>query len=159
MIGLTFLCAGRVKEKHFADATAEYIKRLGAYCDVSFAEVREERTSENPSDAEISAALRREGAEILAKIPKGAFTIALCVEGKPLSTEEFAETLRTITLDHSKLCVVIGSSNGLSGDVKRAAQLRLSMSKMTLPHALARVMAAEQLYRAFNLLNGGKYHK
>jgi 23S rRNA (pseudouridine1915-N3)-methyltransferase len=159
MIGLTLLCAGRVKEKYFADAAAEYIKRLGAYCVVSFAEIREERTAESPSESEIAAALRREGAEILAKIPKGAFLIALCVEGGQLSTEEFAETLRKTTLTHSKICIVVGSSNGLSDDVKQSAHLRLSMSKMTLPHSLARVVAAEQLYRAFNLLNGGKYHK
>ena len=157
-MGLTLLCAGRIKEKYYAEAVAEYTKRLGAYCDVSVIEIREERT-ENPSAAEVEAALRREGAELLSRIPKGAFTIALCVEGREQSTEKLAQTLREVALTHSRLCLIIGSSFGLHSEVKQAANLRLSMSQMTLPHSLARVMATEQLYRAFNLNSGGKYHK
>jgi len=158
MMKLTILCAGRIKEKHYSDATAEYIKRLGAYCETSVVDIREERT-DNPSDAEVAAALAREGAELLARIPKGAFVVAMCVEGRGLSTEQLADTLRDVAQTHSRLCIIIGSSFGLHDDVKKAANLRLSMSKMTLPHSLARVMATEQLYRAFNLINGGKYHK
>jgi len=159
MMGLTILCAGRIKEKYYADAVAEYIKRLGAYCDVSLVEVREERLGDAPSQAEIDAALRREAAELTAKIPKGAFIIALCVEGREHSTEELAAALEQIALTHSKICVMIGSSFGLDSQLKKSANLRLSMSRMTLPHSLARVVATEQLYRAFNLNSGGKYHK
>ena len=157
-MGLTLLCAGRIKEKYYAEAVAEYVKRLGAYCDVSVVEIREERT-ENPSEAEVQASLKREGAELLSRVPKGAFVVAMCVEGRGQSTEKLAETLRDVALTHSKICIVIGSSFGLHDDVKRAAQLRLSMSQMTLPHSLARVLATEQLYRAFNINAGGKYHK
>lgn len=159
MMGISCLFAGRVKERYYTDAAAEYIKRLGAYGSVTVTEIREERTSERPSQSEIDAALKKEGAEIISRIPRGAFVVALCVEGRAMSTEEFAATLGGLGQTHSKLCMIIGSSNGLHDDVKRAADLKLSLSRMTLPHSLARVFTLEQLYRAFNVMSGGKYHK
>ena len=157
MIHITFLCAGKVKEKHYLEAVNEYTKRLGAYGSVSVVEIKEERLPENASPAQIDAALKKEAADL--KIPSGAFTVALCVEGDMLSSQEFAKALTAATATSSKLCFIIGSSNGLHESVKNAAQLRLSLSRMTLPHSLARVVAAEQLYRAFNIAGGGKYHK
>ncbi|MDR0838146.1 MAG: 23S rRNA (pseudouridine(1915)-N(3))-methyltransferase RlmH [Oscillospiraceae bacterium] len=147
MTGVTLLCAGRVKEKYYEQAAGEYIKRLGAYCDLSVVEIRE------------LASLQKEAPELLTRIPKGAYVIALCVEGREMSTRELADTLSGLSQSHSRLCVVIGSSNGLHDDVKNAADLRLSLSRMTLPHSLARVFALEQLYRAYNIISGGKYHK
>ena len=157
MIHITLLCAGKIKEKYYQDAVNEYIKRLGAYATVSVVEIKEERLPDNASPAQIEAALKKEAAEL--KIPSGAFTVALCVEGDMLSSEHLAKTLTGAVAASSKLCFIIGSSNGLHDSVKNAANLRLSMSKMTLPHSLARVVAVEQLYRAFNIAAGGRYHK
>ena len=157
MIHITFLCAGKIKEKYYLDAVNEYTKRLGAYGSVSVIEIKEERLPENASPAQIDAALKKEAADL--KIPSGAFTVALCVEGDMLSSQELSEVLTAAKATSSKLCFIIGSSNGLHDSVKNAAQLRLSLSRMTLPHSLARVVAAEQLYRAFNIAGGGKYHK
>ena len=157
MIHITLMCAGRIKEKYYIDAVNEYVKRLGAYASVSIVEIKEERTSENASAAQIDAALKKEAAEF--KIPSGSFTVALCVEGDALSSEQLAKALTDATASSAKLCFIIGSSNGLHESVKNAAHLRLSLSKMTLPHSLARVFTVEQLYRAFNISAGGKYHK
>ena len=157
MIHITLLCAGRIKEKYYNDAVNEYIKRLGAYASVSVVETKEERTPENASPAQIEAALKKEAAAM--NIPHGAFTVALCVEGDTFTSEELAKALAAATATSAKLCFIIGSSNGLHDSVKNVAQLRLSLSKMTLPHSLARVVASEQLYRAFNIAAGGKYHK
>ena len=157
MIHITLLCAGRIKEKYYTDAVNEYLKRLGAYATVSVIEIKEERTPENASPAQIEAALKKEANEM--KIPSGAFTAAFCVEGDTMSSEALAKVLTDATATCAKLCFIIGSSNGLHESVKNAAQLRLSLSKMTLPHSLARVFTVEQLYRAFNIAAGGKYHK
>lgn len=159
MINITILCVGRIKEKYYINAVDEYIKRLGAYATVSVTELKEERLPEGASAAQLDAALLKEAEALLLKIPKGAYTVALCVEGKELSSEQLADSLTELTGQSSRLCFIIGSSNGLHDSVKKMAQLRLSLSKMTLPHSLARVVAAEQLYRAFNIASNGKYHK
>ena len=118
------------------------------------------KTGDDPGEKEIQAALAREAADILEKIPAGAYVIALCVEGKKLSSEGLASLLAERALSGtSKVCFVIGSSNVLHPDVKRRADFRLSMSDMTFPHHLARVMLAEQIYRAFTINAGRKYHK
>jgi len=157
MINITLLCAGKIKEKYYLDAVNEYIKRLGAYSSVSVVEIKEERLPDNASPSQIDAALKKEAAEL--KILNGAFTVALCVEGDMMSSGQLAKALTDAAAASSKLCFIIGSSNGLHESVKRAANLRLSLSKMTLPHSLARVVAVEQIYRAFNIAAGGKYHK
>ena len=161
MLGITLLCVGKLKEKFFADALAEYQKRLGAYCRFTVTELAEQRfTNENPSGKEIAAALEKEAAEIERRIPAGAAVCAFCVEGNPLSSAELAERLGAWAgAGKSRVCFLIGGSFGLSERLKRRADLRLSMSRMTFPHHLFRVMAAEQIYRAFTILEGGKYHK
>ncbi|MCI8387871.1 MAG: 23S rRNA (pseudouridine(1915)-N(3))-methyltransferase RlmH [Clostridiales bacterium] len=160
MLKLTIIFVGTIKEKYLTDAVAEYEKRLSAYCTVNNICIRDERLPERASQAEITAALEREGERILAAIPPRAYTIALCVEGKQLSSERFSERLLSLANEgYSEVCLIIGGSDGLSDAVKRTARMRLSISEMTFPHQLMRVILLEQLYRAFNIAAGGKYHK
>ncbi|MGX8698433.1 MAG: 23S rRNA (pseudouridine(1915)-N(3))-methyltransferase RlmH [bacterium] len=154
---LTVLCVGKLKEKFYADACKEYVKRLGAYGKTTVVELPEVKKSQTASEKEIAACLDREADAILAAVPRGSALIALCVEGRELTSPAFSAALAR--LQNAKLTFVIGSSDGLSPRVKEAAALRLSMSQMTFPHHLARVMLLEQLYRALNLAAGGKYHK
>ncbi len=156
---VTLICVGKLKERYFKDACGEYIKRLGAFCRVNVVELGEERKDADPSPALVEAALLREAAAIMRAVPKGAALIALCVEGREMSSEKLAGKLSELMQSSSRLCLVIGGSDGLHESVKAAASLRLSMSPMTFPHHLARVMVLEQLYRAFSILNNGKYHK
>ena len=160
MVSIQLLCVGKLKEKHYAAACGEYEKRLGAFCKLTVTELAEERLPEAPSQAQIDAALEREAAQIFAKLPKGTKLIALCVEGKLLSSEALAAQLGKWTVEGaSHLTLVIGGSFGLHPSVKERAQLRLSMSPMTFPHHLARVMVLEQVYRAFQIDLGTRYHK
>ena len=160
MLSVKLICVGKLGEKFWADAVREYEKRLSAYCKLEIAELPEQRLPQTPSAGEIAAALAKESAAIRAKIPQGASVIALCVEGKTLSSEAFADKLGTMAAHGvSRLCLLIGGSCGLDEALKQDAALRLSMSPMTFPHHLARVMLLEQLYRALNILAGGKYHK
>ena len=148
MLRIQLICVGKLKERFYVDACDEYDKRLQRYCALERVELPE------------SGDLERDGAAIFARIPAGSFVVALCVEGELFSSEELAELLSEQTLrGKSRVTFVIGGSDGLSDAVKKAADLRLSMSRMTFPHHLARVMVLEQLYRAFNILGGGKYHK
>ncbi|MDO4269829.1 MAG: 23S rRNA (pseudouridine(1915)-N(3))-methyltransferase RlmH [Eubacteriales bacterium] len=160
MLAARLICVGKLGEKFWAAACAEYEKRLSAYCKLEIVELPEQRLPQSPSQGEIAAALQKESALIEAKIPAGAAVIALCVEGKPLSSEQLAGYLGGLTVSGtSRVCLIIGGSCGLADSVKARAALRLSMSAMTFPHHLARVMALEQLYRALNIAAGGKYHK
>lgn len=157
---VTVICVGKLKEKFYSEAAAEYVKRLGRYCRLEIVELPEQRLPENPSQAEIGQALAREGAAVRAKIPAGAAVIALCVEGELYSSEALAALLeRQAGAGEKGLAFVIGGSCGLHPDLKDAAWLRLSMSPMTFPHHLARVMLLEQLYRSYQIREGGKYHK
>ena len=159
-MNVTLVCVGRLKEDYLKAACAEYAKRLQAFCRFNVEETEAEKLPDDPSRAEIEAALEKEGDRILAKLPKGAYTVALCIEGRQQSSEELAELLANIPVQgNGTAAFVIGSSYGLSDKVKRAAQLRLSMSRMTFPHQLARVMLMEQLYRAYCIVNNRKYHK
>lgn len=160
MLSVKLICVGKLGEKFWAEAVREYEKRLSAYCKLEIVELPEQRLPQTPSAGEIAAALAKESAAIRAKIPQGASVIALCVEGKTLSSEAFADKLGTMAAHGvSRLCLLIGGSCGLDEALKQDAALRLSMSPMTFPHHLARVMVLEQLYRALNILAGGKYHK
>ncbi len=160
MLKVTIIFVGTVKEKYLTEAIAEYEKRLSAYCSLTDICIKDEKLPEKASDAEISAALKREGERILAAVPQRAYLIALCVEGKQMPSEEFSKRLASLSVEgYSEVCLVIGGSDGLSDDVKKAAKLRLSISEMTFPHQLMRVILLEQLYRAFNIASGGKYHK
>jgi len=160
MLSVKFICVGKMREKFYIEAFAEYTKRLGAYCKLECIEPAEQRLSDKPSQAEIDAALEKEAAEILKQIPGDAYVTAMCVEGKQLPSEAMAELINDReNSGKPKLCFIIGGSFGLSDSVKKRADLKLSMSKMTFPHHLARVMLAEQLYRGFKIKEGSKYHK
>ena len=156
---VNIVCVGRLKEIYWRDACAEYMKRLSRFCRFSVTELPEVRLPERPSKAEISAALREEGEKLLSA-STGSATIALCVEGKQLSSEALAQQIGAFGVrGFGSLSFLIGSSYGLSNEVKQKANLCLSMSAMTFPHQLARVMLLEQIYRAFEILNHGRYHK
>ena len=160
MLEITIIAVGKMKEKFYIDAASEYLKRLGAYARVAVTELPEARRPDSPSPAETAAAMEREADAIFAAVPKGAALISMCVEGREMTSEEFSRELETLASSgFSQLCFVIGGSDGLSQRVKSASRIRLSMSRMTLPHHLARVMLLEQLYRAMNISSGGKYHK
>lgn len=160
MFSITLIAIGKLKEKFYLSAAAEYEKRLSGYCQFRILELPESRLPENPSPAEIAAGLEKEADQILSKIPKGAWFCVLTPEGKTLSSEAFAETLRYVKLTgKSSACLLIGSSFGISSRVKAKADLKLSMGPMTFPHHLARIMALEQLYRAESIQAGSKYHK
>lgn len=159
MLTMTLLCIGKLKEKYWKAACEEYSKRLGAYCRFSIMELEESRVPENASPAQIRQAIDAEGKRILQKAGD-AVLLALCIEGKQLSSEELSAKIQDLMVKgSSKIALAIGGSWGLSDEVKRAAVLRLSMSVMTFPHQLARVMLCEQLYRGFQIANDGKYHK
>ncbi len=160
MLTVTIACVGKLKEAYWRDACAEYAKRLSAFCRLQIAEVSEERLPDNPSAAQIAAALQAEGERLLSRVPVGAPIVALCIEGKGYTSEALSEQLSQWTVDGiSHVVFVIGGSWGLSPQVKQQARVRLSMSGMTFPHQLARVMLLEQIYRALQISNGGKYHK
>ena len=159
MLGVTLIVMGTLKEEYWRAAAAEYEKRLSAFCKIRVVQLKEERLPERPSEGEIRQALEREAAAILAQIPPKAYRIAMCVEGKQLSSEEFAEKLGQISESHGEVCLIIGSSFGLAESVKNSCQMRLSVSRLTLPHQLMRVLLLEAVYRGFNILKGTRYHK
>ena len=157
---VTLICVGKLKEKFYAQATAEYAKRLSRFCKLEIVELPESRLSDSPSPAEISQALTAEAALIEAKLPKGSALVAMCIEGEELSSPQLAEKMRQFAVSGvSNLTFLIGGSVGLSPAIKAQADYRLSMSPMTFPHHLARVMLLEQIYRAYQINAGTKYHK
>ena len=160
MFDITLITMGKLKEPFYISAAAEYAKRLGGYCKFTLLELPEARLPENPSPAEISAGLEKEADLILSKVPKGAWFCVFTPEGKLLSSEDFAKTLKTVkNSGKSSACFLIGSSFGMAPRVKQRADLKLSMGPMTFPHHLARIMVLEQLYRAEAIQSGSKYHK
>lgn len=159
MAQITFISIGGLKEKYLTDAVAEYKKRLSQYARVEEVELKEERISDENNAREVSTALEKEADKILSSVPKDAYLIALCVEGKGYSSEELANIVSDAIDTSGKLAFVIGSSHGLSPRVKSAAHLRLSFSKLTFPHQLMRVMLYEATYRSFTIIAGKKYHK
>lgn len=159
MLSVNIICVGKLKESYLREATEEYAKRLKALCKLSVIELPEERVGDDPSDAEISRTVNAESERIIAKLGKGDYVIALCVEGKNISSEELSARLEDISMRSSTVDLIIGGSWGLSDAVKQRADFRLSMGKMTFPHQLFRVMLLEQLYRAFQISRGTKYHK
>ena len=160
MFSITLITVGKLKEKFYISAADEYAKRLKAYVRFELVELPEQRLPENPSEAQIEAGLKKESEHILAKVPKGSWLCVLSPEGKMLSSEQLAQTFADVKSGgKSSACLVIGSSFGLAPEIKAKADLLLSMSKMTFPHHLARVMVLEQLYRAEAIQYGSKYHK
>lgn len=161
MIRVNIICIGKVKEKYFIDAINEYAKRLSAFCKFTVVELAEEKIkSNNPNASQISEVINAEGRRILQKIYQSDYVIAMCIEGKMFSSEELSKTIDSISISgKSTVDFIIGGSYGLSNEVKQRADLRLSMSKMTFPHQMARMILSEQIYRAFEILSNGKYHK
>ena len=160
MFTITILTVGKLKEKFYLSACEEYLKRMKGFCNCSLIELPEYRLPDNPSRTEIEAGLAKEAEEIKKRIPKGAFFCVCTPEGKELSSEGLADTLRQIKSGgKSSACFLIGSSFGIDPSVKAMADFRLSMSRMTFPHHLFRVMLLEQLYRAESIQAGTKYHK
>ena len=159
MLSVNIICIGKIKEKYWTEAIAEYKKRLGAFCKFSIIELDEEKTFSNPNGSQIGAILNAEGKRIINALSKNSYVIPMCIEGKQLSSVELSEKLNDISLGYSTVDFIIGGSWGLSGEVKDKSNFKLSMSKMTFPHQMARVVLTEQIYRAFEIMNNGKYHK
>lgn len=160
MFEITLIAMGKLKEKFYLSAAAEYEKRMKGYCQFKLLELPEVRLPENPSSAEINAGLEKEADMILSKIPKGAWLCVFTPEGKMLSSEALADKLRDVkNTGKSSACFLIGSSFGIAQRLKEKSDFKLSMSPMTFPHHLARVMVLEQLYRAEAIQAGSKYHK
>ena len=150
MLKINIICIGKIKKKYFSEAIAEYSKRLGAFCKSQIIELAEERIRDNnPNASQIDEVLKAEGRRILSKISASDFVAAMCIEGKQLSSEELSDKLDKIAL----------SGKSLSDEVKSRADLKLSMSRMTFPHTMARMILCEQIYRAFEISTNGKYHK
>ena len=157
---VTVLCVGKLKEKFYLEAAAEYVKRLQRFCKLELVELPESRLPESPSPAEVQRALAAEAVAIRERLPKGGAVIALCIEGKPCSSVELSRRMEELAVaGKTQLTFLIGGSVGLDESLKQQADWRLSMSPMTFPHHLARVMLLEQLYRSFKIDEGSSYHK
>ena len=160
MVSVHLICVGKLKEAFYLQACQEYAKRMTPLCKLTLTELPETRLPDDPSPAQIQDALSKEADEILRRVPKGAQLTALCVEGTTLSSEALARQMADwMSQGSSCLAFVIGGSYGLHPSVKRAATLRLSLSLMTFPHHLARVLVLEQIYRSFQINKGTRYHK
>lgn len=159
-MNIDIICVGNIKEKYFIDAIKEYTKRLKPYVNIEIIEVSEYKLPNKHSSFQITEGMEKEADQIISKIKERAYIIPLCVEGKQLSSEDFADKIEKITIDgYSDICFIIGGSYGLHQKVKSKGQLKLSFSKMTFPHQLMRVILVEQIYRAFRILKNEPYHK
>lgn len=160
MQSVNIICIGKLKEKYLVDAIKEYSTRLRPFCKFNIIELDEYRLPDKPSEAQIKMCIEEEGKRILSKISKGDYVIPMCIEGKIISSEELSSLVQEAGVTgRSTVDFIIGGSYGLSDDVKKKGDFRLSMGRMTFPHQLARVMLCEQVYRAFQIMTGGKYHK
>ena len=157
---VTLLCVGKLKERFYIDAAAEYAKRLQRLCRLEIVELPESRLPDDPSPAELRRALQAEAAAICQRLPGSGALVALCIEGKPCSSEELSRRLTELGVQgRTQLTFLIGGSVGLDESLKQQADWRLSMSPMTFPHHMARIMLLEQIYRAYQIAGGAKYHK
>ena len=159
MAQITIISVGTLKENYLKDAVSEYKKRLSQYARVDEVNIKEEKIPNEDDPSQIKRALSAEGEKILAAIPSGAGKIALCVEGKQYDSVGLAKLIGTLSDETGKIALIIGSSHGLSDNVKRAASVKLSFSQLTFPHQLMRVILFEALYRSFTILAGKAYHK
>lgn len=159
MATIKFITVGTLKEDYLREAVKEYEKRLSGFCNVEQVNLKEAKLPNDPSEGEIKRALSEEAKAILSAMPERSYKIAMCVEGKQFSSEELAAKLENAFSSSNEICFVIGSSHGLDDSVKNAANLRLSVSKMTFPHQLMRVLLLEGVYRCMNIIKGTKYHK
>ena len=157
-MNINIICVGKIKEKFYTAAMDEYLKRLSRFAKVTVTEVADEKIPDRASEKEMEAVKKKEGEKILAKLGNE-YVIALCIEGKEMSSEEFAQKIADISMTSSDIAFIIGGSLGLSDEVKNRAKLRLSFGRVTLPHQLMRVVLTEQIYRAFKINNNESYHK
>lgn len=159
MLKIAIIAVGKAKEKYLADGYSEYAKRLSGYCNLNVIEISPQKADESSSSS-IAAAIESEGDKIIAKIPPRALVLPLCIEGKQMPSTSLAELFKsTANNGISEMCFIIGGSYGLSDRVKNSGKIKFSMSEMTFPHQLARLMLLEQIYRAFKINEGGNYHK
>lgn len=157
---INIITLGKLKEQYFRQACAEYVKRLSAFCNLNIIELTAERLPDNPSEKQIAIALEKEAVAISKNIKPNSYTFSLCIKGEHFSSEKLATSLENIALKGTDTVnFIIGSSFGLADSIKLSSEKRLSMSAMTFPHQLARVMLLEQVYRAFSIIKGNKYHK
>ena len=157
---ITILCVGKVKEKFYRDAIDEFVKRLSRYCKLEIIEVADEKTEEQASETEIRLVKEKEGERLLKNIKEDAFVVTLCIDGKQLDSEELSEKIEKLGIQGtSHIYFVIGGSLGLSDEVIKRADFKLSFSKMTFPHQLMRVILLEQIYRSYRIMNNEPYHK
>lgn len=160
MLKVKIITVGKLREKYLRDAQSEYLKRLTAFCKAEVIELGEERLPDNPSEAQIKACLQKEALRIKKEIPADSFVYSMLIEGKELSSEELAKSFeKNAVSGKSTLVFLVGSSFGLDEELKKESDFALSFSKMTFPHQLARIMLLEQVYRAFSINAGTKYHK
>ena len=159
MASVMIVSVGTLKEDYLKDAAKEYAKRLSQYARVEEINLKEAEIKNEGDEGQISRALDAEGERILAAIPKDYYKIAMCIEGVQYDSVELAKKIEAAKDSGGKIALIIGSSHGLSKSVKAAADLRLSVSKLTFPHQLMRVMLFEILYRSFTIIAGKKYHK
>ncbi|MBR2143392.1 23S rRNA (pseudouridine(1915)-N(3))-methyltransferase RlmH [Anaerovibrio sp.] len=156
---INIVAAGRIKEKYLTDGINEFLKRLTPFANVKIIEINEERMKENPSEAEKMQTLSNEGLRLLRQVPAGTYLIVLDVYGDALSSEALAEKLDSLALaGKSNITFLIGGAFGLSDEVRKAADMRLSFSAMTFTHQMVRLLLVEQIYRAFKISRGEKYH-
>lgn len=154
------IAVGKIKEKFYTDAIAEYSKRLSRYCRLEVIQVADEKTPDGASEAQERQIKEKEGSRILAQIKDGAYVIALAVQGTMLSSEQLASKLNKLGVDgQSQIVLIIGGSLGLSDEVLKRADYHLSFSPMTFPHQLMRVILLEQIYRSYRIISGEPYHK
>ena len=160
MLQINILYVGNIKDKFFAQAVAEYEKRLSGLCKIKNIELKEEKPPDNPSESEIALIIRKEGDRLMENLSKKGYKIALCVEGTQISSEALAQKIESVAVSgDSEITFIIGGAFGMDERVKKAANYRLSISKMTFTHRMMRVILIEQIYRALNILSGGHYHK
>ena len=157
---ITIVCVGKIKEKFYRDALVEYTKRLSRYCSLSITEVADEKTKEQASDVECAIIKDREGERILKWIREDGYVITLAIDGKNLDSVELSKKIENLALTgKSNLYFVIGGSLGLSDEVMKRADYKLSFSRMTFPHQLMRVILLEQIYRSYRIIQNEPYHK
>ncbi len=157
---IRIICVGKLKEKYLKDAIGEYAKRLSRFCSFEICELNDEKIPDNPSESQCAIVLKNEGEQIIKHLSKDSYVIALCVEGKSLSSEDFASKIQTVMLNgKSTIDFIIGGSLGLDDSVKKISDFKLSFSSFTFPHQLMRLILAEQVYRAFKINSNEEYHK
>ena len=161
MIRINIICVGKLKEKYLREASAEYEKRLSGFCKLNIIELAESRLPSEPNEKEIEKALQSEAEAITPYLDgNNCYNIAMCIEGKQMPSEKLSKTIEQCSVQGAgTINLIIGSSFGIADIIKKKADLRLSMSEMTFPHQLARIMLLEQIYRAFQISVGSRYHK